>query len=258
MRGIYWQFVGGVLLTSAAHAAPDAWHVSERSGVVTILHAGTSHVALMGAEVNVGDVVATGVSGRAVLVRGEDYLVVAPATQLRVAEPTPANPLLQVLQDAGNVIYKIKHLVTPHFAVSTPYLAAVVKGTTFSITVTEQGTAVQVIDGALKVQTNDGGASELVRPGMIAQVSASSRYQLSIGGDHPHVITSPNAPKAIVTPGTTVSAAKAPTTQGPATAPNGASGSNSTGNPVITSETVAAFNSASFSKYPFCCCLASK
>ena len=185
-------FVGTALTFASASAASESWHVSERSGAVTVLHSGVIKAALGGAEVVAGDLVTTGPNGRAVLVRGEDYLVVAPSSKLHVAQPVATNPLLQVFQDSGNVVYKIKHLVTPHFSVQTPYLAAVVKGTTFSITVTEAGTALQVIQGALEVQTNDGGAKELVTTGMVALVKSSDMFRLSVGGATPHAVVSPN------------------------------------------------------------------
>jgi len=185
-------FVGTALTFASASMASESWHVSERSGAVTVLHSGVIKAALSGAEVVAGDLVTTGSNGRAVLVRGEDYLVVAPSSKLHVAQPVAANPLLQMFQDSGNVVYKIKHLATPHFSVQTPYLAAVVKGTTFSITVTDAGTALQVIQGALEVQTNDGAAKELVTTGMVALVKASDIFRLSVGGASPHTVTSPN------------------------------------------------------------------
>jgi ferric-dicitrate binding protein FerR (iron transport regulator) len=39
-----------------------------------------------------------------------------------------------------------------------------VKGTTFSVTVSPTGASVQVIEGAVEVATNDGGARQLVEP----------------------------------------------------------------------------------------------
>jgi FecR protein len=194
VRAFYTLLGLAMMIPAVAKAAPQSWRVSERSGPVTILHSGINKVAVQGAEAAAGDVVATGANGRAVLVRGEDYLVVAPSSRLRIATPSQKNSLLQVLQDSGNVVYKIKHLLTPHFSVETPYLAAVVKGTTFSITVNDAGTAVQVVQGALEVQTVDGGAKELIRPGMIARIMATDQFRLKIEGDHPHIVTSPNAP----------------------------------------------------------------
>ncbi len=183
----------GLFLASAASAAPDGWKISEKSGTVTVLHSGVSKIALQGNAIAMGDVVNTGANGRAVLVRGQEYLVIAPNSRLRIADPAPSGGMIQILQDVGNVIFKIKRKSTPHFAVQTPYLAAVVKGTTFSVTVGEAGASVQVIEGAVEVKTNDGGASDLVRPGMIAAVTARDLFSIKIDGDSSHITTSPNA-----------------------------------------------------------------
>lgn len=185
----------GLFMASPAYAAPpEGWKISEKSGTVTVLHSGVSKIALQGNAITMGDVVNTGANGRAVLVRGQEYLVIAPNSRLRIADPAPSGGMIQILQDVGNVIFKIKRKSTPHFAVQTPYLAAVVKGTTFSVTVNESGASVQVIEGAVEVNTNDGGARDFVRPGMIAAVNARNLFQLKIDGDTSHVTVSPNAP----------------------------------------------------------------
>lgn len=186
--------IGLFMANAAFAAAPDGWKISEKSGTVTVLHSGVSKIALQGNAISTGDVVNTGANGRAVLVRGQEYLVIAPNSRLRIADPAPSGGMIQILQDVGNVIFKIKRKSTPHFAVQTPYLAAVVKGTTFSVTVNESGASVQVIEGAVEVNTNDGGARDLVRPGMIAAVNARNLFQLKIDGDTSHVTVSPNAP----------------------------------------------------------------
>ncbi len=208
---------GSAFVVSGANAASVAWHISERSGAVTVLHAGVNKAALGGAEIFPGDIVSTGANGRAVLVHGEDYLVVAPGAKLHVTQPVAANPLLQVFQESGNVIYKIKHLVTPHFSVQTPFLAAVVKGTTFSITVSDSGAAVKVIQGALEVKTNVGNTSEMVTTGMTALVKSGDLLHLKLGGDVtkpspvPNGAAKPAAPLTSAAPGKTeTSAASAP------------------------------------------------
>src|SRR3546814_6588562 len=81
----------------------------------------------------------TGPNARAVLVRGEEYAIVAPNTRLEIADPAKSGGLWQIVESAGNIVFSIKKKLTPHFGVQTPYLAAVVKGTTFSVTVDGTG-----------------------------------------------------------------------------------------------------------------------
>jgi FecR protein len=146
---------------------------------------------MRGGSVSVGDVINTGRNGRAVLVRGEEYLVVAPNSRIRVADPAKSGGFTQIVEHFGNVIYKIKKMTMPHFAVETPFLAAVVKGTTFSVTVTEKGASVQVIEGKVEVATRDGGATFMVLPGDIGSVSATAPGSLNVQGRESKTINSP-------------------------------------------------------------------
>jgi hypothetical protein len=190
-------FVGliGLLSSCSAFAAVPGWTISESSGQVSIIAPGVSKVAQRGGAVSVGEVVTTGANGRAVLVRGEEYLIVSPNTRIRVADPARSGGMTQIMELFGNTIFRIKKMATPHFGVQTPYLAAVVKGTTFSVTVTERGASVQVVEGRVEVSTRDGGASYMVLPGDIASVNAGALSQLNVAGRENQVIMS-EGPKA--------------------------------------------------------------
>lgn len=185
--------VAALLGSGTALAQVPQWTVSESSGPVSILRPGFSGAAARGGIVRAGDTVATGKNGRAVLVRGEEYLVVSPVSQIVVAGPQPGG-MTQIIQKFGNTLFKIKKMATPHFAVETPYLAAVVKGTTFSVTVTDAGASVQVTEGRVQVQTPDGGASYLVTPGVIGIVNRDQPYRLKVHGRESLTIDSPAAP----------------------------------------------------------------
>jgi hypothetical protein len=190
--------LAGLLASSTAFAGVPGWVVSESSGQVSILSAGVSKVVHRGGAVAVGETVSTGANGRAVLVRGEEYLIVSPNTRIRVVDPARSGGMTQIMELFGNTIFRIKKMATPHFGVQTPYLAAVVKGTTFSVTVTDKGASVQVVEGRVEVSTSDGGASYMVLPGDIASVAANAPMQLSVAGRETKTITStgpnPDAP----------------------------------------------------------------
>ena len=130
----------------------------------------------MGGSLKIGDVIATGEKSRAVLVRGQEFVVVSPNSRLRISAPKQSGGIVQFFEEIGNVLFRIDKKATPHFGVATPYLAAVVKGTTFSVTVSESGTAVQVTEGAVQVSTLDGGATQLLSPGMIGMSIAISNF----------------------------------------------------------------------------------
>jgi hypothetical protein len=184
-----------------AMAQVAQWRISEVSGQVRIVESGRARLATRGALLASGATIATAPNGRAVLVRGREYVVVSPRSQLRIPEQAQSRGgIVQMLTDWGTALFRIERRETPHFGVQTPYLAAVVKGTTFTVTVGQSGASVQVTEGAVEVSTVDGGAAELVRPGMIASVGASDLYQLNIDGDTSrHIRSSGVAAEGVVT-----------------------------------------------------------
>jgi collagen type III alpha len=195
-----------LMCSGSVFAQTPGWTISEASGSVTILKSGISRAAVRGGTLAIGDFVSTASSGRAVLIRGGEYLVVSPGSRIRIADPVTSGGFTQIIQSFGNTIFRIKKKTTPHFAVETPYLAAVVKGTTFSVTVTDSGTAVQVTEGLVQVSTNDGGATHLVRPGDIGSVDAAHPLRLTIQGKESKTIESPNKPTAKSAPSASIAA----------------------------------------------------
>ncbi|WP_197432042.1 FecR family protein, partial [Sphingomonas sp. CCH15-F11] len=175
----------------AALAQGNGWTISEASGPVTIQDAAGKHAAKRGTPVAEGATVATGAGGRVVVVRGKDFMTVNANSRVRIPQATAQRGVVDVLQDWGNAIFQIEKKPNPHFGVRTPYLAAVVKGTTFSITVTDQGSSLQVVEGAVETATSDGGARELIRPGVVAIVSAADRFRLTVQGQDTRTIDSP-------------------------------------------------------------------
>ena len=164
------------LLMSSAPAIASAadWKVTEVNGQVRIINQQSTRTAVAGAAVRPGEVVSTARSSRAVLVRGGDYMMVAPESRVRIAEPQTDGPLVQVVQDLGSALFKVEKKSAPHFAVRTPFLAAVVKGTTFSVNVSNEGASVQVVEGAVEVATLDGLSSRLITPGIIGMAPAGA------------------------------------------------------------------------------------
>src|SRR3990170_3933121 len=173
-----------VFLASPALAKGSAaamWVVSQRSGDARVVRSGFQPVALTAnAALAPGDIVTTGPTGRATLARGSDYIVVAPRSELRLpATPQPSG-YTRIIQTLGTMLFKVRHTGTPHFAVDTPMLAAVVKGTTFTIVVDKDRSAVQVIEGAVEVTAADGGMQELVEGGRTVFIDRADPKRLIV------------------------------------------------------------------------------
>ena len=181
------QFLAMAFASASAPAlAAPQWTVSEVAGQVTITQGGTAAAAHRGTVLQPGASVTTGHGGRAVLVRGEEFVTVAADAKLRLPPAEQAGGVVQWLQDWGASLFRVEKKTNPHFGVETPYLAAVVKGTTFRVTVSGKGAMLQVVEGAVEVATLDGAAHELLRPGMVASIGAADRLRLNVDGASGH------------------------------------------------------------------------
>ena len=174
MRPFKWAIVPIMFATaSGASAADKPWAVTEASGDVRVVVGGQTKAVKRGALLASGSLLVTGAQARAVIVHGGDAVVVSQNSRLKIAEPSPERGIFATMVEYGTSLFRIKHTNTPHFGVKTPYLAAVVKGTTFTVNVGPVGSSVQVTEGAVEVATLDGGAADLITPGNIASVAAS-------------------------------------------------------------------------------------
>ena len=183
-----------LMASSSAFAQVPDWSVSETSGSVTVVRArGDSVKAIRGMAVKHGDAILTGPKSRAVMVRKSEFVTVSPNSRITVAPPK-AGSMVQIVQKNGTAVYKIQKKATPHFAVETPYLAAVVKGTTFSVNVGPTGAAVQVTEGRVQVVSNQGSAEYLLTPGKIGLVDAKSPDRLTVQGDDKDVVIDSTGP----------------------------------------------------------------
>jgi len=120
-----------------AQADAKGWKLQQSVGEVTVGGDGVRPVAVKRDDVVPSDGwIQTGRTGRAVLVRGGDTMVVGPASRVQMPSAR-VNGNTQILQSLGSVFYSIDKKAAPHFQVDTPYLAAVVKGTSFVISVAD-------------------------------------------------------------------------------------------------------------------------
>lgn len=168
------QLVGAILILLASPAmAKDvsAWTVTQKSGDVQVLKRGLQPASVqIRTALSPGDIVATGANGRAVLTRGDDYVVVAPGSRLLLPHEEKKTGFTRLIQQVGTMLYKVRHTGVPHFAVETPMLAAVVKGTTFTVVVDKDRAAVQVTEGAVEVSALTGEARRLVERGITVYI----------------------------------------------------------------------------------------
>lgn len=177
--GLVFGYAGGAAL--ADETAP--WHVSKTSGEVWMTTSGVQEASLTSeATLKPGDNIRTGPSGRVLLTRGEETMLISPNSVIALPEQQQDGLSTTIIEQAGSVLIHAEKRNVKHFQVETPYLAAVVKGTQFRVSVTKRGGNVEVSEGRVEVSDFKTGQFALVLPGQAANVAASGRGGLVLSG----------------------------------------------------------------------------
>jgi FecR protein len=169
--------------SSAIAADGEVWRVSKSSGEVWMTTSGAQHVSLTQEEVlKAGDTVRTGRNGRVLLVRGEETILVSPNSVIGLPTNQQDGLSTTILQQAGSILLEVEKRNVQHFQVETPYLAAVVKGTKFSVSVNGASSSVEVLRGQVEVADFKSGQIAQVMPGQHATTFTHGKPGLSLGG----------------------------------------------------------------------------
>ncbi|MHC4052689.1 FecR family protein [Bradyrhizobium sp. 25ACV] len=184
--GMRCAFVAALTLgtASAAFAAEDGvWSVSKATGEVWIATEGAQPVSLNREEtLKPGNTIRTGRNGRVLLVRGEETILISPNSVVGLPSEKKEGLSTTIIQRAGSILLEVEKRNVKHFEVETPYLAAVVKGTQFSVTVGAGSTKVGVLRGQVEVSDFKTGQIAQVMPGQAATVFEHGKPGLSLSG----------------------------------------------------------------------------
>jgi hypothetical protein len=177
-----------LLVSSAAWSADDGvWSVGKSSGEVWLTtqgaQQGAQQVALGSDNVlKAGDTIRTGRNGRVLLSRGAETILIAPNSVVGLPSAAQDGMATTILQRAGSILLDVERRNVKHFEVETPYLAAVVKGTQFRVTVGAGSTKVEVSRGQVEVSDFKSGQIAQVTPGQTATSFANGRSGLQLSG----------------------------------------------------------------------------
>lgn len=152
------------------------WVITRISGTVYLVAPGIqAHRAHKGMALHKGHTIATQKGARAVLQRGNDSITVGPNTEFALSQYRSNDSQTTLLQRKGTIDVDVETRGRPFFRVETPYLAAVVKGTRFSVTVTGNESQVSVQRGVVGVQDLASGQQSDLRAGQSVQ-SAPGKF----------------------------------------------------------------------------------
>jgi len=178
-------FLFALLLNLAAIASATAaeWQFVRVTGLVWVVKAEMEPMrATAGMVLPDNATVATTSRARALLRHGEDILNVGPSTHV-APQARAVRGLTTVLMRQGHLDLDVERRGAPHFAVETPVLAAIVKGTRFSVAVSGDDGAVSVDAGRVQVRALAAGQAVDVTNGQTAKLSRGG-LQVSGAGAH--------------------------------------------------------------------------
>ena len=164
------------LFGGLSKAVAAEWVITRLSGTVYLVAPGIkAHRARKGMALHKGHTIATRRGARAVLQRGKDSIVVGPNTEFALSQYRSNDSKTTLLQRKGTIDVDVETRGMPFFRVETPYLAAVVKGTRFSVSVHGKESQVTVQRGVVGVQDLASGQRSDLRSGQSVQ-SAPDKF----------------------------------------------------------------------------------
>ncbi len=169
-----WLLMALVALAASAAAAAD-WQVVQMSGNVVVEADGARPVSLStGEALPPGGVLKTGDNSRAMLVRAQEQMIVGPNAVVALPPGPSDRQFTRIVQAAGVVEFTVEKKNVQHFSVTTPELAAVVKGTHFAVGVFGTGDVVKVARGRVEVTG--------LKSGQVVDVTAGQQATVRPGG----------------------------------------------------------------------------
>lgn len=186
-----------LVLAAISVAAADDWTAIRLRGQVIQL-VNNQWVPLQRGDV-VPDTryVATMATGHVELARGGEIVSLDPNTQIRIFDKGGPKPFTTVKQDFGSVAVEAEVQQVQHFAVQTPYLAAVVKGTRFTVTSGRTGSSVAVHRGHVEVDDQHNQTHVTLSVGQSAsvdKVATAGTIAVAGGGPLPPVLDKKGKP----------------------------------------------------------------
>ncbi len=149
------------------------------SGSAWLLQTGQDEVQLKkNSTLQPGNTLKTGDRSRVLLARGKERIQVGSNTILSIPTEAELKPgQTKIKLKSGKLDLIVKKMPHKHFSVETPFIAAVVKGTRFTVSTTSTRSLVRVFEGLVGVESNISDERADIRPGKSASLTFSSEAQ---------------------------------------------------------------------------------
>jgi hypothetical protein len=171
--------LAAVLASTTTASASARWTVSEITGIVSVTSPmAAPHKVVKGETLSPGATVTTGADGHVVF--GDGKSEVKLSANSRLTMPADASDLMtRFTQDLGSALFIVEKRPMQHFEVQTRMIAAVVKGTQFTVSADADVDTVSVREGLVEVVAMSGGQKELVPAGQSARVLHNAPTKLN-------------------------------------------------------------------------------
>jgi hypothetical protein len=215
-------WAGAIALLSQPSWAAESWRIIKLSGQAWVTSPQSQRTDLsVGAELPFGATLFTGERSRVMIVRGADNILVGPKSILAVRSEPSGGVTTTVLERAGTAHFDVEKQNSQHFSVETPLLAAVVKGTSFTVSVSSNNANVAVARGVVEVASLSTGQTASIAPGQKAAVNAhrwggglrlsglGSMPSITRGLPRPPLVSPLSSATSFSSPANTISSAEA-------------------------------------------------
>lgn len=146
---LFGAWVLSSVTSTAAAASATSITIVRVAGAVKVLSADRQVATIQGATLAPPVKIETGADGSIRLEQASSTVDIGPNS--KVLLPGPVNDKETVIQSLGRALYSIKARKARTFAVETPYLVSVVKGTVFSVAIEESATSVALLEGSVQL-----------------------------------------------------------------------------------------------------------
>ncbi len=157
-----------------ADAATGTIAITRLSGEVKVFESGVAVAARLDTRLSTPLKIETGADGSLRVEQASAVLDIGPNSIVLLPGESGAGKAEKVIQNLGRVLYSVEPRKSRPFAVQTPYLVSVVKGTVFSVAIEDSATAVSLLEGSVELLA-EGIEPVLLHPNETARRGADDR-----------------------------------------------------------------------------------
>ncbi|AVF02403.1 MULTISPECIES: FecR family protein [Devosia] len=167
-----------LLLATVSPASAEDWIADRLRGQVEIFADGDWTPLVRGDSIQDAAKVRTASAGRVEFHRGEETISLGGNTEI-ILNQVETQRMTRIVQVWGTVTVEAEKRNVQHFSVQTPVMAAIVKGTQFTVTYRNGLTKVDVEEGIVEIRDFATNTSVDLRPGQSAAASQMRPVKVS-------------------------------------------------------------------------------